>query len=96
MGEQLTVEKIKEWIIYTVALLVENPDKVEVSHKIDDLGVLIMLKVDPADAGRVIGKGGATVNAIREILRYLGMAAKARINMKLDVPEKPNYSGERG
>ena len=96
MGEQVTVEKIKEWVVYTVSLLVENPNAVQVIHRIDDMGVLMTLKVDPADAGRIIGKGGDTVNAIRKLLHYLGMIAKARVNLKLDVPEKPNYSGERG
>ena len=96
MGEQTTVEKVREWLVYTVSLMVDYPDKVEVSHKIDDMGVLLTLKVDPSDAGRIIGKGGDTVNAIRKLLHYLGMIAKARVNLKLDVPEKPNYSGERG
>mgnify|MGYP001617373569 FL=1 len=96
MGEQTTVEKVREWLVYTVSLMVDYPDKVEVSHKIDDMGVLLTLKVDPSDAGRIIGKGGDTVNAIRKLLHYLGMTAKARVNLKLDVPEKPNYSGERG
>ena len=95
MGEQTTVEKVREWLVYTVSLMVDYPDKVEVSHKIDDMGVLLTLKVDPADAGRVIGKAGAVAKALRDVLHYLGMAAKARINMKLDVPEKPSYSGER-
>ena len=96
MGDHTTVEKIKEWLVYTVSLLVENPNAVQVIHRIDDMGVLMTLKVDPADAGRIIGKGGDTVNSIRKVLHFLGMTAKARINMKLDVPDKPNYSGERG
>ena len=52
------------------------------------MGVLITLKVNPEDLGKVIGKKGQTINAVRTVLRVIGLKNKARINLKLEEPEK--------
>src|SRR6266545_4346905 len=49
--------------------LVENPDAVEVNEVHDDRGVLLQLTVDPEDMGKVIGKGGRTARAIRQVVK---------------------------
>jgi len=89
MESGITVEKIKEWLVYTASLMVANPSKVEVNHKNDERGILFTLKVDPSDAGKILGKVGAHVKALRELLHMLGMNAQARISLQVDVPERP-------
>ena len=42
-----------------------------------------MLSVDPEDVGRVIGRKGATAQAIRLLLRALGTKQDARYNLKI-------------
>ena len=91
MGEQLTIEKVKEWLEKTAALMVARPEEVRVNQKNDERGVLFTLKVDPVDAGKILGKAGAHVKALRELLHMLGMNAQARISLQVDVPEKPGY-----
>ena len=77
----------KNFIEYVVKAIVDNPDKVEVDRKVDEMGVLIELSVDPADMGKVIGKEGRTAKAIRTLLRVLGAQTNARINLKIIEPE---------
>lgn len=85
------MEKDQEFVLNTVRYLVENPDDVEVDRKIDEMGVLLTLKVNPADMGKIIGKEGRTAKAIRTLLRVIGARMDARVNLKIDEPEGSTY-----
>lgn len=80
-------EHDKEFVEYVVRAIVENPDKVVVNRKVDEMGVLLELGVDPSDMGKIIGKDGRTAKAIRTLLRVLGAQSQARINLKIMEPE---------
>ncbi|PIV86399.1 MAG: RNA-binding protein, partial [Candidatus Moranbacteria bacterium CG17_big_fil_post_rev_8_21_14_2_50_41_107] len=43
--------KDKDFIEYAVKMLVDNPEDVKVERKIDEMGVLITLDVNPKDMG---------------------------------------------
>jgi predicted RNA-binding protein YlqC (UPF0109 family) len=60
---------MKEIIDLIVKSLVENPDAVRLEAIEDGDNVTVKVKVADGDMGRVIGKGGATVTAIRTILK---------------------------
>ncbi len=77
----------QEFVEYVVKALVSEPEAVEVTRKVDEMGVLLELKVDPADMGKVIGKAGATAKSIRTLLRVLGAKNDARVNLKIVEPE---------
>jgi predicted RNA-binding protein YlqC (UPF0109 family) len=67
-----------------VKSLVDNPDAVRLSRTLDMKGVLLDLEVDPQDLGKVIGKKGMTINAIRSLLRVLGVKHDARFSLKVN------------
>ena len=73
----------QQFIEFVVKTLVNNPDDVKVTRTIDERGVLLSLTVAPEDVGRVIGKRGATAQAIRTLLRVLGTKNGARYNLKI-------------
>lgn len=73
----------QQFIEYIVKSLVGKPDAVKVDRRVDDLGVLLELTVDPEDLGRVIGKRGATAQSLRTLLRALGTKNEARYNLKI-------------
>lgn len=79
-------EHDKEFVEYVVRAIVDNPDKVVVTRKVDEMGVLLELAVDPADMGKIIGKDGRTAKAVRTLLRVLGAQNQARINLKIMEP----------
>jgi len=66
---------VKELLEYLARQLVENPDAVEVTEIEDDRGLLLRLRVDPDDMGKVIGKGGRTARAIRTVVKAAGIRA---------------------
>jgi uncharacterized protein len=86
------MENDQQFLEYVVKSLVDNPDAVKVGRKVDEMGVLITLDIDPNDMGKVIGRQGNTAKAIRTLLRVVGMKNNARVNLKINEPE----GGKRG
>ena len=80
----------QQFIEMIVKQLVENESAVVVERSIDERGVLITLKVDRADMGKVIGKDGQTAKALRILLRVIGSKNNARINLKIAEPDGSN------
>lgn len=66
--------------------IVEFPEDVVIDRTQDELGVLLTLRVNDMDMGKVIGRQGNTAKAIRVILRVCGMQNKARVNLKILEP----------
>ncbi|MDP3729696.1 MAG: KH domain-containing protein [bacterium] len=77
----------QEFLEYLVKSIVENPDDVQVVRKVDEMGVLLSLKVNPKDMGLVVGREGSTAKAIRSLLRIVGVRNNARVNLKIEEPE---------
>jgi predicted RNA-binding protein YlqC (UPF0109 family) len=78
----------KEFVSYIVKSIVDNPNDVLIERTVDEMGVLITLKVNPSDMGYVIGKSGSTAKAIRSLLRIVGARNNARVNLKILEPEQ--------
>ena len=49
---------MKNFLLTVVKAIVDKEDAVKIEKKVDDRGVLITLKVDDSDMGKVIGKQG--------------------------------------
>src|SRR6185436_15292504 len=77
----------KEFLEYLVKALVDNPADVKVERKVDEMGVLLSLTVNPADMGQIIGREGSTAKAIRNLVRIVGLKNHARVNLKIEEPE---------
>jgi uncharacterized protein len=71
---------------YAVKALVDHPESVETTRTIDQMGVLLTLVVHPDDMGKIIGKSGKTAEALRILLRVVGMKGNARVNLKINEP----------
>ncbi len=69
--------------------IVTYPEKIEVSRHVDEMGVLLSVKLDQSDAGIVIGKDGRAIKAIRSVMNLVGRRSKARVSVRLDVPDMP-------
>ena len=77
----------KEFLEHIVKALVDNPEDVKIDRKVDEMGVLLSLKVNPEDMGQIIGKAGSTARAIRSLVRIVGLKNHARVNLKIEEPE---------
>lgn len=81
-----TTDMDTQFLDSLVKSLVDNPNDVKISRKVDEMGVLLTLTVNPADMGKIIGRDGNTAKAIRTLLRVVGMKNNARVNLKIDEP----------
>lgn len=77
----------QEFVLYVVRQIVDHPEEVEVERTIDEMGVLLTLKVSREDMGKIIGKSGQTAKALRILLRIIGSKNNARVNLKIVEPE---------
>lgn len=80
------METDQEFLEYAVKALVNHPESVETTRAIDQMGVLLTLTVHPEDMGKIIGKSGKTAEALRILLRVVGMKNNARVNLKINEP----------
>lgn len=76
----------KEFLEYIVKSLVDNPKDVKVDRKVDEMGVLLSLTVNPEDMGQIVGRAGSTAKAIRNLVRIVGLKNHARVNLKIEEP----------
>lgn len=84
MAEKFQDQEFLEFIIKS---LVNNPNDVAVTRNVDEMGVLLSLKLNPEDMGQIIGRQGSTARAIRSLLRIVGLRNNARVNLKIEEPE---------
>jgi predicted RNA-binding protein YlqC (UPF0109 family) len=74
---------MKEAVERIVKALVGEPDAVEVSEHTDGKNVRIELRVAESDMGRIIGREGRTVKAIRSLLYVMGQKHGKRFMLDL-------------
>ena len=74
---------MQAFLEYVVKGLVQNPDEVSVTP-VDRGGQTIFeLRLNPTDAGRVIGRQGQTINAIRTLLQAGSAKQGVRCSLEL-------------
>lgn len=76
----------KDFLDFIIKALVDHPEDVVVERKVDEMGVLLSLKVNPQDMGQIIGRAGSTARAIRSLVRIIGLKNHARVNLKIEEP----------
>jgi hypothetical protein len=77
----------QEFLEFLIKSLVDHPDDVKVTRRVDEMGVLLSVKVNPLDMGQLVGRQGSTAKAIRALLRIVGIKNNARVNLKIEEPE---------
>jgi hypothetical protein len=60
---------MQEFLDYVVKGLVSHPEEVTITPVERNGMTVYELRVNPADMGRIIGKQGVTINAIRSLLQ---------------------------
>ena len=71
---------MKDLLEYLAKGLVDNPEAVSVqSFEEDDGTVVLELEVADDDVGKVIGRNGRTVNALRTVIRASSVKQNRRV-----------------
>jgi predicted RNA-binding protein YlqC (UPF0109 family) len=75
------VAQLEELVLVLARSLVSEPDRVEVSGTETDSRVDLELRVAPDDMGKIIGRQGRTIRAIRTVVK----AASVRLGKRVSV-----------
>ena len=85
----------QEFLEYVVKNLCDHPEDAKITRTVDEMGVLLSLRVHAEDMGQIIGKGGSTVKAIRHLIRIIGLRNRARVTLRIEEPiRKEETKGE--
>ena len=76
---------MQEFLAYVVKGLVQHPDAVSVTPVERSGATVYELRLDPSDVGKIIGRQGATINAIRALL--LAGSAKKGLRCSVEIVE---------
>lgn len=74
---------MKEAVEKIVKAIVSEPEAVEVSEVADGKNVRIEVRVADGDMGKIIGREGRTVKAIRSLLFFAGQKQGKRFQLDL-------------
>ena len=77
-----------DFLRYVLESLIEDHDELLIEQTVDQLGVLLTVRVSERDMGKLIGKSGQTVKALRTLLRVIGGNSAQRLNLKILEPVK--------
>jgi predicted RNA-binding protein YlqC (UPF0109 family) len=78
--EQQFLEFILSWIL-------AEPEKAVIERTVDEKGILLTVQVPEEEMGKLIGKGGKTVQSIRTLLSAMGAKQSEHIYLKILEPE---------
>lgn len=74
---------MKDLVEYVVKALVESPDEVSIAEIDNQDETVLELSVAGSDMGRVIGKSGRVINAIRTLAQVAAAKQGARVSVEL-------------
>ena len=74
---------MKKALIYILSAIVSLPDKIVVNEEEQEGIINLTITVDPADMGRVIGKNGKVIRAIRNVIKIPAIRENRKVNITL-------------
>jgi predicted RNA-binding protein YlqC (UPF0109 family) len=78
---------MQAFLEYTVKGLVSHAEAVTVTPVVKDALTVYELRMHPDDVGKIIGRQGMTINALRSLL--LAGSAKKALRCALEIVEEP-------
>jgi len=81
------MELDQKYLESIVKPLCEYPEDVSTERKVDEMGVLISLRVNDDDVPFIVGKRGYVASAIRKVLRLYGAKHKKNITLRVLQPD---------
>ena len=74
---------MKELVLYIVKKLVDNPEGVKVKEVKGEQNIILELSTAKEDIGKVIGKQGRTIKALRTLLNAGSVKSGHRVTLEV-------------
>ena len=75
---------MKDALLYIISSIVDNPKKVKIEEDEQDGIINFTVTVAKEDMGKVIGKEGKIIRAIRTVMKIPAIKQNKRINITLN------------
>lgn len=74
---------MKDALNFIITSIVDKPESVKIEEKEEDEVINFIIEVDKDDIGKVIGKEGRIIRAIRNAMKIPAIKQEKRINVSL-------------
>ncbi|MCF7812077.1 KH domain-containing protein [Candidatus Gracilibacteria bacterium] len=79
-------ESVLDFLRYVLEQICDHKSDISLEQTEDSLGTLISIRVNDEDMGKLIGKNGQTISALRLLCRSIGARNGQRVNLKVLEP----------
>lgn len=80
---------MKKALEYIISSIVDKPDEVKITETEEDGVINFVIEVAKDDMGKIIGKNGKIIKAIRNVMKIPAMKQNKRIFINLaEIPEE--------
>ncbi len=76
---------MKDTLLYMVQFLVDHPEDVTIEERMEGDATILIIHTHPEDIGKVIGKSGRIIRALRDLMKVI--AAKANTFVDVEIAE---------
>jgi predicted RNA-binding protein YlqC (UPF0109 family) len=75
---------MKDLLVYILRSIVDFPDEVVIEEQVKEDGfVVLLVSVNQADMGKVIGREGKIIKAIRSLIRVVAIRENKKVSVEL-------------
>lgn len=74
---------MKDFLAYVAKSIVDHPEAVTVQEREESGSLILELRVEATDMGKVIGKEGRIIKAVRDLVKILAVKENRRVNVVL-------------
>jgi uncharacterized protein len=82
---------VEEFLEFVLRQLIEYPDEMVITHHELPKKTVFNLRLRKSDIGKVIGKGGHTIEALRNLLNAAASRHGKRVSLEI-IEERPQES----
>lgn len=79
---------MEEFLNYLIPQLVDNKERIAITKAEEDGSIVFTIQVAKEDMGKVIGKEGKIINAIRNLVKILAVKEGKRVTIQLSEPQE--------
>lgn len=75
---------MKDFLIYLVSLLVDHPEEITIEERpFGETMMQYIVKSNPEDTGKIIGREGKIIQAIRNVSRMLAVKEGKQVRIEI-------------
>ncbi len=92
MNEKVSDEQFLDFVLKAI---VENPEEITMKKSRDERGEVIRVGMARSDMGQVIGREGATIQAIRLLTKIIGLKNGTKSAVMISEPDEKRKGREQ-